>query len=148
MTSNGVVTFDWEFTESAHIELPISCSISSDLIKCGALKLTSNKVVTVEVGPTRMKKIVKQSTGKDRVKITEEEFRGNLSITNPFLNLPSTTLGLSMFYWVLIGATSGSLILIAAINGACGYKVRNSKGARDYRENSQEETHSSRMISR
>ena len=68
MTSNGVVTNDWEFTDSAHIELPISCSIFSELIRCGALKLTSNKVVTIEVGPTRMRKIVKQRTGRTKSK--------------------------------------------------------------------------------
>ena len=38
MISNGVVTNKWEFVNSAHIELPISCSISSKEIKCGALK--------------------------------------------------------------------------------------------------------------
>ena len=46
-TSNGVITSDWSFTDEAHIELPISCSITSEQIKCGALKLTSNKMVTV-----------------------------------------------------------------------------------------------------
>merc|ERR1712074_121470 len=72
MTSNGVITSDWEFTEKAHIELPISCSIESDQIKCGALKLTSNKMVTVEVGPTRMKKILKQTVGENKAKIPEK----------------------------------------------------------------------------
>ena len=127
MTSNGVVTNDWEFTDSAHIELPISCSIFSEPIKCGALKLTSNKVVTVEVGPTRMRKIVKQKTGEEKVKITGKVFRGNFTKINSFVSPPSTTLGLSTFYWVLIGAASGSLILIAAIFGACGYKIRNNR---------------------
>ena len=54
MTSNGMVTNKWKFTNVAHIELPISCSIESSLIKCGALKLTSSKVVTVKVEPIRM----------------------------------------------------------------------------------------------
>ena len=31
--------------------------------------------------------------------------------------------------WVLIGAVSGSLILIATISGFCGYKIRNGKSA-------------------
>ena len=127
MTSNGVITNDWEFSNTAHIELPISCSIESNLIKCGALKLTSNKVVTVEVGPTRMRKIEKQRTGENKVKITEKVFRGNITKTNLFVNPPSTTLGLSTFYWVLIGAASGSLILVATIFGACGYKIRNNR---------------------
>jgi hypothetical protein len=39
-TSNGVITNDWTFEDEAYIELPISCSISSDKIKCGSLKLT------------------------------------------------------------------------------------------------------------
>ena len=93
MTSNGVVTNDWEFTDSAHIELPISCSIFSELIRCGALILTSNKVVTVEVGPTRMRKIVKQRTGEDKVKITGKVFRGNFTKTNPFLSPRAHALG-------------------------------------------------------
>ena len=47
MTSNGIVTNKWEFVNTAHIELPISCSISSKEIKCGALKLTSDEVVVI-----------------------------------------------------------------------------------------------------
>ena len=75
-----------------------------------------------------MRKIVKQKTGEDKVKITGKVFRGNFTKIHSFVSPPSTTLGLSTFYWVLIGATSGSLVLIAAIIGACGYKLRNSKG--------------------
>ena len=127
MTSNGVITSDWEFTGKAHIELPISCSIESDRIKCGALNLTSNKVVTVEVGPTRMRKIVKQNVGEEKVKITGKVFRGNFTKINSFVSPPSTTLGLSTFYWVLIGAVSGSLVLIATIAGVCGYKIHNGR---------------------
>jgi len=129
MSSNGVITSDWEFTEKAHIELPISCSIESDQIKCGALKLTSNKVVTVEVGPTRMMKIVKQTVGEEKVKITGKVFRGNFTKFNSFVSPPSTTLGLSTFYWVLIGSVSGSLILIATISGICGYKIHSGRNA-------------------
>lgn len=136
MTSNGVITSDWEFTEKAHIELPISCSIESDQIKCGALKLTSNKVVTVEVGPTRMRKILKQTVGEDRVKITGKVFRGNFNKSNLFTSRPSTTLGLSTFYWILIGSVSGSLILIATISGICGYKIHNGKSATESPRNS------------
>merc|ERR1711905_34868 len=61
-TTNGVITSDWVFKDEAYIELPISCSISSEKIKCGSLKLTSSKMTTVEVGPIRMKKITKQHT--------------------------------------------------------------------------------------
>merc|ERR1712105_578073 len=78
-TSNGVVTSDWTFVDEIHIELPISCSITSEQIKCGALKLTSNKVVTVEVGPTRMKKITKKKVGEKTVRITWKIFRGNFT---------------------------------------------------------------------
>ena len=108
----------------AHIELPISCSIESDQIKCGALKLTSNKVVTVEVGPTRMKKIVKQAVGENKVKITGKVFRGNFTVSNLFENLPHKPLGLSTFYWILIGSVSGGVILLAIIAGICGYRFR------------------------
>ena len=127
MTSNGVITSDWEFTEKAHIELPISCSIESDQIKCGALKLTSNKVVTVEVGTTRMRKIVKLNTGEEKVKITGKVIRGNFTNTNLFASPPSTTLGLSTFYWVLIGSVSGRLVLIATISGVCGYRIHSGR---------------------
>merc|ERR1712105_243349 len=115
----------------AHIELPISCSIESDQIKCGALKLTSNKVVTVEVGPTRMKKIVKQTVGENKVKITGKVFRGNFTISNLFGSRPHTTLGLSTFYWILIGSVSGGIILLAIITGTCGYKFRSKKNSTD-----------------
>ena len=64
MTSNGVVTNNWKFTDVAYIELPISCSISSDFIKFGALKLTSSKVVTVEVEPIRMRTIERTKSGE------------------------------------------------------------------------------------
>ena len=103
----------------------------SDKIKCEALKLTSNKVVTVEVGPTRMRKIVKQTVGEEKVKITGKVFRGNFTKFNSFASRPSTTLGLSTFYWVIIGSVSGSLILIATISGICGYKMHSGKNASD-----------------
>ena len=32
-----------------------------------------------------------------------------------------------MFYWVLIGAVSCSLVLVATIAAACGYKIRNNR---------------------
>ena len=120
-----MVTSDWTFVNEAHIELPISCSITSEQIKCGALKLTSNKVVTVEVGPTRMKKITKQKVGEKTVRITGKVFRGNVTFPNQFYSPPKTTLGLSLFYWILIGAVSGGVLIIAIISGICGYKLRN-----------------------
>ena len=94
-----------------------------------ALKLTSNKVVTVEVGPTRMRKIVKQTVGEEKVRITGKVFRGNFTKFNPLASQPSTTLGLSTFYWVIIGSVSGSLILIATLSGICGYKMHSGKNA-------------------
>merc|ERR1712030_210300 len=98
---------------------------------CGALKLTSNKVVTVEVGPTRMKKIVKQTMGENKVKITGKVFRGNFTVSNLFGNLPHTTLGLSTFYWILIGSVSGGVIVLPIIAGICGYRFRSKINATD-----------------
>jgi len=97
-TSNGVVTSKWTFENEIYIELPISCSITSKQIKCGALKLTSNKVVTVEAGPTRMRKITKKKVGETAVKISGKVFRGNITFPNQFYSVPKTTLGLSTFY--------------------------------------------------
>merc|ERR1712030_150455 len=77
-TSNGVITSDWVFKDEVYIELPISCSISSEKIKCGSLKLTSSKMTTVEVGPIRMKKTTKQNIGERTVKITEKVFRAGI----------------------------------------------------------------------
>merc|ERR1712074_273401 len=124
-TSNGVVTSKWTFEDEIYIELPISCSITSKQIKCGALKLTSNKVVTVEVGPTRMKKITKKKVGEKAVKISGKVFRGNITFPNQFYSPPKTTLGLSSFYWILIGAVSGGVFIIIIISGICGYRLRN-----------------------
>ena len=115
MPSNGVVTNNWKFTDVAHIELPISCSIKSSLINCGALKLTSSKVVTVEVEPIRMRTIKRTNTGEMKVRIQETEFRGNITNSNLFVTSPSTTLGLSTFYWIIIGAASGAAILFIII---------------------------------
>ena len=56
--------------------------------------------------------------------ITGKVFRGNFTKNNLVLSPPNTTLGLSSFYWILIGAVSGSLVLIAIIAGICGYKIR------------------------
>ena len=110
---------DWIFNRKAHIELPISCSIKSSKIRCGALSLTSNKAVIIEVGSPRMREIKKQTTGEDRVRITEETFRGNLSTAASIFNFPKTTLGLSTFYWVLIGAVLGGALVTATIVGIC-----------------------------
>ena len=49
LTINGIVTNNWSFENVAHIELPTACSISSEKINCGALKLTSSEETVVEV---------------------------------------------------------------------------------------------------
>ena len=82
-------------------------------------------MVTVEVGPTRMRKITKQTTGEKAVRITGKVFRGNITFPNQFFSHPSTTLGLSSFYWILIGAVAGAVLIIAIISGICGYKLKN-----------------------
>ena len=72
---------------------------------------------------------MKQNTGEEKVKITGKVIRGNFTNTNLFASLPSTTLGLSTFYWVLIGSVSGSLVLIATISGVCGYRIHSGRNA-------------------
>ena len=72
-----------------------------------------------------MKKITKQKVGEKTVKITGKVFRGNITFPNQFYSPPKTTLGLSSFYWILIGAVSGGVLIIAIISGICGYKLRN-----------------------
>jgi hypothetical protein len=118
-----VATSDWVFKNEAHIELPISCSITSDEIKCGSLKLTSNKVTTVEVGPIRMKKITKQNVGERTVRITGKVFRGNFSTPAVFQFKQKTMWGLSLFYWILIGSVAGAVLVLIIIAGICGYKL-------------------------
>jgi len=124
-TSNGVVTSKWSFENEIYIDLPISCSISSKQIKCGALKITSNKVVTVETGPTRMRKITKKKAGEKAVRISGKVFRGNITFPSYFSGLPKTTLGISTFYWILIGAVTGGVLVIIIISGICVKKLRN-----------------------
>ena len=58
-----------------------------------------------------------------KVKIQEKEFRGNITDTEMFMTTPDTTLGLSTFYWVVIGAASGALLLAATIFSICGYRT-------------------------
>ena len=128
-TSNGVITSDWVFEDEAYIELPISCSITSDEIKCGSLKLTSNKVTTVEVGPIRMKKITKQNVGERTVRITGKVFRGNFSTPPVFQTKQKTMWGMSLFYWILIGSVSGAVLVLIIIAGICGYKLSKTTSA-------------------
>ena len=128
-TSNGVITNDWVFKDEAYIELPISCGISSEKIKCGSLKLTSSKMTTVEVGPVRMKRITKQNTGKETVKITEKVFRGNIT-TPKFPQTQSKIFwGMSLFYWIIIGSVTGAVIVLITIAGICGCKQNRTTGA-------------------
>ena len=72
-----------------------------------------------------MKKITKQKVGEKTVRISGKIFRGNFTFPNQLNNHPNTTLGLSLFYWILIGAVSGAVLIIAIISGICGYKLRN-----------------------
>ena len=62
---------------------------------------------------------------EEKVKITGKIFRGNFTTATSIFNHPKTTLGLSTFYWVLIGAVSGGVLIIAIIAGICGYKLHN-----------------------
>ena len=113
MTSYGVVTNKWRFVDLAYIELPISCSISSKEIKYGALKLTSDEVVVVEIKPARMATIRKTNTWEKKVMISEAEFRGNVTEKeNVVVRISGAILGLNKFYWILMGAASGTLVLL------------------------------------
>ena len=125
MTAKGKVSTDWTFTEEAYIELPISCGLESEEIKCSALSLTTNKAVVVEVGPQRMKKIVKSSTNADRARISEKEFRGNISSTASEFILPDTMLGLNRIYWIPIGIIIGGAIITAITIVLCKYRKPN-----------------------
>ena len=44
-----------------------------------ALKLTSDEVVVIEVGPVRMATIKRTNNGEKNVMISETEFRGNIN---------------------------------------------------------------------
>ena len=72
-----------------------------------------------------MRKIEKTTSGEVKVKIHEKEFRGNITNTNMFVTSPNTTLGLSTFYWIIIGIASGTLILITTIFSICKYRSCN-----------------------
>ena len=77
LTVNGVVTNDWSFKDMAHIELPTTCSLSSEKINCGSLKLTSSEDAMVEAEPSRMIVIQKPEARGKKAFTSEEEFRGN-----------------------------------------------------------------------
>merc|ERR1712030_290406 len=92
---------------------------------CGALKITSNKAVTVETGSIRMRKITKNKAGERVVRISGKVFRGNVTFPSYFSGLPKTTLGISTFYWILIGAVSGGVVVIIIISVICIKRLRN-----------------------
>merc|ERR1711984_64139 len=116
------------FRFNGSIKLTESCSISSEKIKCGSLKLTSSKMTTVEVGPIRMKKITKQNIGENTVKITEKVFRGNFTTPKFFQTQTNTFWGMSLFYWILIGSITGAVLVLVIIAGICGYKRNKTTG--------------------
>ena len=67
----------------------------------------------------------KKKVGETAVRISGKIFRGNITFPNQFHSIPKTTLGLSSFYWILIGAVSGGVFIIVIISGICVYKLRN-----------------------
>ena len=77
LTVSGIITNDCSFKDEAHIELPTTCSLSSDKINCGALKLTSSEDTVIEAEPSRMVVIKKPEARGKKAFISEEEFRGN-----------------------------------------------------------------------
>ena len=48
-----------------------------------------------------------------------EVFRGNVTFPSYFSGLPKTTLGISTFYWILIGAVSGGILVIVIVSVIC-----------------------------
>ena len=79
LIAKGIVTNKWKFENSAHIELPTSCPISWEEIKCGALKLTSGEEKLMEVGPVWMSAIKWNDAEEKNLRISGEEFRGNIT---------------------------------------------------------------------
>ena len=77
LTVNGIVTNNWSFKDVAHIKLATTCFLTSEKINCGALKLTSSEDTVIEAEPARMSIIRKSNTRGKKAFISEEEFRGN-----------------------------------------------------------------------
>ena len=128
MTSKEVVTNKWTFEDEAYIELPISCSIKSEQIKCGAMKLTTDNSVVIAAGPTRMKTIERSTTQEDKIKISEATFRGNRStVAKPIINISGNILGINRFYWTIIGIAGGVAILLVMALCIGKYKCRSSE---------------------
>ena len=112
---NGPITEQWSFNETAHIRLPISCSLQSQLISCGSVPLHHSEAKQIQLANHRM--IVIQRTDDDEIHAAlyasnytqspesekEEETGWNKKLS-----------GLKPQFWIIIG-TSGMIILAASI---------------------------------
>ena len=67
---NGNLTSQiWQFNRSMDIILPLSCSIESNLVSCGAVKLKSSKGKKVSLKYHRMKVLKRVNTTESEAKL-------------------------------------------------------------------------------
>ena len=59
-----MVSVNWNFTSEANITLPLSCSINSTKINCGAVKLYSSQAKRIVLKEQRMQILKKETLSK------------------------------------------------------------------------------------
>ena len=114
-TETGIVSTKWNFTESASIRLPVTCSLSSPQINCGALIMTSHQTKQVKIKTTRMEIIHHSHTEEAKATLKKEDFISSeeFPITASFKPFQlASWLTLSWKYWAVIAAAG---ILVIAI---------------------------------
>ena len=69
-----MISRNWTFLSSAEIILPITCSIKSSLINCGAVQLHSKQTKEITLEHHKMKIIRRENTDETKAAINETDF--------------------------------------------------------------------------
>ena len=113
LSEDGLITEQWSFNETAHIRLPISCSLQSQLISCGSVPLHHSEAKQIKLANHRMSVILRTD---------EDEIHAALYASN-YTQSPDSEKeevtgwnrkfsGLKPHLWIIIG--SSGLIALAA----------------------------------
>ena len=112
-SENGSISEQWEFNQTAHIRLPISCSIQSLLINCGSVPLHHSETKQIQLANHRMTIIRRTDDDEKHAALYASNYTQSTEIeTVTETGWNKQFSGLKPHFWIIIGTSCG--ILLAA----------------------------------
>ena len=108
-------SFNWTFSSSAKLKLPVVCSLRSTQINCDSVTLRSSQTKEIHLTHYRMQ-IIEEKLEEEMVNINKTVFIKSEILSEPHFTPTAPTL-LDLLKWPLIGTGAAIILIIILITG-------------------------------